>query len=226
MFCKVKNQLCALFAIVLASAAIPASAAIQYNMQTDTGKAYITVDTKQNLYVDVKKPDGTDISVKDSVITGIGWYKYEDVIEFFANLPPPGGGSSRPWDTFGPGPELHRGDLTTGLLGEFSPDDKIVLWVETTSASGEKSTFAMYQTNTKEQEVWLLEKSGETISFNWGEYGYNNVGQHALAPAGFEFAISTRPPSGQPLPGIIATLIVGGGAVAYLKKRKKLSADK
>ena len=33
-------------------------------------------------------------------------------------------------------------------------------------------------------------------------------------------------PSGQPLPGIIATLIVGGGAAVYLKKRKKLLKQK
>ena len=30
----------------------------------------------------------------------------------------------------------------------------------------------------------------------------------------------------EPLPGIIATLVVGGGAVVYLKKRKKLIASK
>ena len=33
---------------------------------------------------------------------------------------------------------------------------------------------------------------------------------------------SGQTPSGQPLPGIVATLLVGGGALAYLKKRKKL----
>jgi hypothetical protein len=37
---------------------------------------------------------------------------------------------------------------------------------------------------------------------------------------------SGKTPSGQPLPGIIATLVVGGGAVVYLKKRKKLIASK
>ena len=35
-----------------------------------------------------------------------------------------------------------------------------------------------------------------------------------------------KTPSGQPLPGIIATLVVGGGAIVYLKKRKKLLASK
>ena len=34
--------------------------------------------------------------------------------------------------------------------------------------------------------------------------------------------INNKTPSGQPLPGIIATLLLGGGTVLYLKKRKKL----
>ena len=33
-------------------------------------------------------------------------------------------------------------------------------------------------------------------------------------------------PSGQPLPGILATLAIGGGALVYLKKRKKLYESK
>ena len=37
---------------------------------------------------------------------------------------------------------------------------------------------------------------------------------------------SGQTPSGQPLPGIIATMIVGGGTLLYLKKRKKLYASK
>ena len=37
---------------------------------------------------------------------------------------------------------------------------------------------------------------------------------------------SGKTPSGQPLPGIIATLIIGGGSLLYLKKRKKLYASK
>ena len=37
---------------------------------------------------------------------------------------------------------------------------------------------------------------------------------------------SGKTPSGQPLPGLIATLLVGGGTLVYLKKRKQLYASK
>ena len=73
----------------------------------------------------------------------------------------------------------------------------------------------------------MLSKSGDSIIFNWGDFGvdYGKKSQNAINPEGFQFAISTNAPpspSGQPLPGIIATLLVGGGTLAYLKKRKKL----
>ena len=75
----------------------------------------------------------------------------------------------------------------------------------------------------------MLGKSGENIVFNWGDFGvdYGKKSQNAINPAGFEFSISTySAPSGQPLPGIIATIVVGGGTLLYLKKRKKLYASK
>ena len=37
---------------------------------------------------------------------------------------------------------------------------------------------------------------------------------------------SGQTPSGQPLPGIVATLLLGGGTLVYLKKRNKLLASK
>ena len=122
-------------------------------------------------------------------------------------------------------PQLHYGDMKTGALGEFSPGDKIVLWVETTAANGKKETFTMYSPTTQDSDIWMLGKTGESIVFNWGDFGvdYGKKSQNSVNPKGFEFSISTNSPtSGQPLPGIIATLLVGGGTVLYLKKRKKL----
>jgi len=103
------------------------------------------------------------------------------------------------------------------------------LWVETTSADGKKETFTMYSPTTQDSDIWMLSESGDSIIFNWGDFGvdYGKKSQNAINPAGFQFAISTKaPPSGQPLPGIIATLLVGSGAVFYLKKRKKLYGSK
>lgn len=218
-----------LFSILLISALfIPAHAALQYSLQSGTGEAWFSVDSKQTVYVDVKKSDGSNVSIGDSVISNIGWYYYDDVANYRQGADRGGRGGR------GPGrnqagsaklPQIHYGDMKSGSLGEFSPGDRIVLWVETTSENGKKETFTMYSPTTQDSDIWMLGKSGDSIVFNWGDFGvdYGKKSQNALNPAGFQFSISTNsPPSGQPLPGIIATLIVGGGTVIYLKKRKKL----
>ncbi len=226
-------------AAVFTLISFPAYAAIQYNLQTGTGEAWFSVDVKQTVYVDVKKTDGTQVAIGDSVISNIGWYNYNEVASYRDRNGGhrPGGHHGRPGRHGEAGnsqgaaaaPELHYGDMKTGALGEFSAGDKIVLWVETTSASGKKETFTMYSPSTQDSDIWMLGKSGESIIFNWGDFGvdYGSKSQNAINPSGFEFAISTNaPPSGQPLPGIIATLAVGGGIALYLKKRKKLYAAK
>ena len=213
------------FATVLCLSISDLSAAIQYNLQTGTGEAYFTVDDKSTVYVDVKQlADGKSIALGDSVISNIGYYYYDDVSSYRGK----GGGHGR---FPGPGqmnqsaaqPTLHYGDMKTGALGEFNPGDKIVLWVETTSANGQKSAFTMYSPTTQTSDIWMLSKSGDNIVFNWGDFGvdYGKKAQHALNPEGYLFSITTAH-SGQPLPGIIATVLVGGGTLIYLKKRKKL----
>lgn len=219
------------FAAVLMFPALPVFSAIQYNLQSGTGEAYFSVDATQTLYVDVKKSDGSSVALDNSVISNIGWYYYDDVANYRGNQGGrPGGPGGRPGRPGGNQnsanmPKLHYGDMKTGVLGEFSAGDKIVLWVETTAANGKKETFTMYSPTTQDSDVWMLGKSGESIIFNWGDFGvdYGKKSQNAINPAGFEFAVSTySAPSGQPLPGIVATLIIGGGTVLYLKKRKKL----
>lgn len=220
--------------VVIALAAIggvSVSAALQYSLQTGTGEAWFSVDSKQTVYVDVKKSDGTSIAIGDSVISNIGWYNYNDVASYRSgNKGGRPGRGDRQQNSANP-PELHYGDMKTGALGEFLPGDKIVLWVETTSANGKKETFTMYSPTSQDNDIWMLGKSGDSIVFNWGDFGvdYGKKSQNPVNPAGFQFAVSTNnpnPTSGQPLPGIIATLIVGGGTVVYLKKRKKLYASK
>ena len=226
-----------LCAAALSVVALPASAALQYSLQTGTGEAWFSVDSKQTVYVDVKKNDGSNVALGDSVISNIGWYNYNDVASYRGNQGGRPGGNHNNWRPGRPGgnttsaamPELHYGDMKTGLLGEFSAGDKIVLWVETTSANGKKETFTIYSPTTHDSDIWMLSESGDSIIFNWGDFGvdYGKKSQNAINPPGFQFAISTKaPPSGQPLPGIIATLLVGGGAVFYLKKRKKTKAIK
>ena len=226
-----------LCAAALSVVALPASAALQYSLQTGTGEAWFSVDSKQTVYVDVKKNDGSNVALGDSVISNIGWYNYNDVASYRGNQGGSPGGNHNNWRPGRPGgnttsaamPELHYGDMKTGVLGEFSAGDKIVLWVETTSADGKNETFTMYSPTTQDSDILMLSKSGDSIIFNWGDFGvdYGKKSQNTINPAGFQFAISTNaPPSGQPLPGIIATLLVGSGSLIYLKKRKKAKAAK
>ena len=207
------------------------SAAIQYSLQTGTGEAYFSVDSKSKVYVDVKQlSDGKSIALGDSVITNIGYYYYDEVNSYRTQGRRPGPGA-RPGMGAGnnaaAAPVLHYGDMKTGTLGEFNPGDKIVLWLETTAANGQKSAFTMYSPTTQTSDIWMLGSAGESIVFNWGDFGvdYGKKSQSAINPAGFVFSITTNntvPASGQPLPGVIATLLVGGGTLAYLKNRKKL----
>ena len=188
------------------------SAAIQYKMETFSGGSWFSVDEKQTVYLNVKDKDGKAVSLGDSVISNIGWYKYNDMA--FSLLP----GASTP--------KVNVGDIKTGKLGEFSPEDKIVLWIETTAANGKKETFSMFDPRDLKHDIWLSGPSGDNVVLSWGDYVNVANSQKVANPAGFEFSITTNPPSGQPLPGIIATLLVGGGAVFYLKKRKKTQAAK
>jgi hypothetical protein len=202
------------FGVVMAAVAIPVHAAIQYNMETFSGGSWFSVDEKQTVYLNVKNSEGADVALKDSVISNIGWYKYSEVVRTLI----PGA----------PAPTLHTGDMKTGKLGEFSPEDKIVLWIETTNAKGEKETYSMFDPKDLKHDIWLKSNAGDNIILNWGDFVNIANSQKVANPAGFEFSITTTPPSGQPLPGIIATLLVSGGcgSLIYLRRRKKLKAAK
>ena len=200
------------FGTFLTMTAFTVSAAIQYKVETISGGSWFSVDEKQTVYFNVKDAEGSNIALKDSVISNIGWYKYSEVARTIL----PGAAA----------PTLHTGDMTTGKLGEFSPEDKIVLWIETTDANGKKETFSMFDPKDLKHDIWLKGDAGENVILNWGDYANIFNSQKVANPAGFEFSITTNPPSGQPLPGIIATLLVGGGSLVYLKKRKKLKAAK
>ena len=119
--------------------------------------------------------------------------------------------------------------METGVLGNFQAGDKIVLWMETTTANGQKETFTMYSPTTQDSDIWMLGTYGESIVFNWGDFGvdYGKKSRNTVNPEGFKFSVSTNAPtSGQPLPGVIATVVIGGGSLVYLKNRKKLYQSK
>ena len=178
-------------------------AAYQYN--TKGNQLYLTFDSATTLSFDLgrsgKDKDHENFIDRGENVVDYGWYNIET-------------GAT--------------GSLANGQAVTFNENDKIGLYVK--DKSGEVFT------TTKKEPIPGL---GEDIT--WGKandadgsialYGGNkgSNGTHEY----YVFKVNTvanngngKTPSGQPLPGIIATLIIGGGVVFYLLKRKKLYASK
>jgi hypothetical protein len=186
----------------------------------ETGDGFFSVDATQKVYIDIRKPDGTKVPVKGSVISKIGWYYYDDVVKFREKTADPGKKFFAPKP-----PKVRYGDMKTGVLGEFYPGDRIVLWMETTSADGKKETFTMCAPAAGKSTIKLLARTGERLLFDWGEFTADaeQKAQKVFTPAGLRFAVSTHPPVvNNPLPGLIATVLLGIVTLLYVKKRKTL----
>lgn len=108
------------------------------------------------------------------------------------------------------------GSFKTGGEFTFNENDKIAVWVKDEQGNVYNST--------KEPSEFIWGKSdlkNDVFKVYGGNKGSN--GSHEY----YVFKVATAPsnnnaPTGQPLPGIIATLIVGGTGIWYLKNRKKL----
>lgn len=97
----------------------------------------------------------------------------------------------------------------------FTQSDKIALWVR--DVDGETYNSAKQP----EQFIWGKSDLIDGIVLVYGgNKGSNGSHEH------YVFQITNPPdnntPNGQPLPGIIGTLLVGGTGIWYLKNRKKL----
>jgi hypothetical protein len=99
----------------------------------------------------------------------------------------------------------------------FTENDKIAVWVKDEQGNVYNST--------KEPSEYIWGKS-DTKDGILKVYGGNkgSNGSHEY----YVFSVKTVPthgnstPSGQPLPGILGTLLVGGTGIWYLKNRKRL----
>ena len=117
---------------------------------------------------------------------------------------------------------LSCSSFSNGLGATFQAGDSIGLYVTDNKGNTFISTKDSGEAELEGDVIWGkadLVDGGFTVG--GGNKGSN--GTHEF----YVFKINTgnasgQTPSGQPLPGIVATLLVGGGALAYLKKRKKL----
>ncbi len=189
---KVLVFVSALFAV------LSGTAAYQYNVKGNQG--YITFDSTTTLAFDLTlesrkdKDNGQDNYIdRGEGMSDYGWYNLDT-------------GAS--------------GSFKNGLSATFSENDRIGLWVK--DNTGDIYTSTKPDESAPDNVIWG--KSREInggFSVGGGNFGSNGTQEY------YTFKVNTaninnNTPSGQPLPGIIATLLVAGGTCLYLKKRKKL----
>ena len=180
--------------------AMSAMAAFQY--ETKGNQGWLTFDSETTLAFDLgrsgKDKDHENFIDRGEGVVDYGWYNLET-------------GES--------------GSFANGLSATFSENDRIGLYV--TDASGD--TFLSTKPRSPfEDDIWGKARIvNGNLQLGGGNMGSNGTHEfYVFRVNNSNASASENTPSGQPLPGIVATLIVGGGALVYLKKRKQLYASK
>ena len=187
-----------LLASIFCGLAMSAMAAYQY--ETKGNQGWLTFDSETTVAFDLarsgKDKDHENFIDRGEGVADYGWYNLDT-------------GAT--------------GSFNNGLSATFSANDRIGLYV--TDNNG--NTFLSTKPRSPfEDDTWGKAKIVDgNLQLGGGNMGSN--GTHEF----YVFKVNTanasgKTPSGQPLPGIIATLLVGGGTLVYLKKRKKLLASK
>ena len=176
-------------------ALVTTDAAYQYNVNGNQG--WLTFDGETTVAFDLdrsgKDKDHENFIDRGNGVADYGWYNLE------TNA---------------------AGSFSNGASATFTENDSIGLWVKDNEGNVYVSTKPPKPI--PENVFWgkarVIE---ENMAIAGGNFGSNGTHEY------YVFKVNTNntngsTPSGQPLPGIIATLVVGGGTLLYLKKRKKL----
>ena len=187
-----------IFVSMLMSMAVSVMAAWQYEAKGNQG--WLTFDSETTIAFDLgrsgKDKDHVNFIDRGEGIADYGWYNLET-------------GES--------------GSFNNGLSATFSADDRIGLYVTDNTGNTYLSTKPRAPF---EEDIWGKARVVDgNLFLGGGNMGSNGTHEFYVFKVNNSNA-SSKTPSGQPLPGIIATLVVGGGTLAYLKKRKKLYAAK
>ncbi len=187
--------------LFLVYSSVSVMAAYQYN--TKGNQLWLTFDSATTLSFDLsrsgKTNDHENFIDRGKGVADYGWYNLDT-------------GAT--------------GSFGNGASATFNENDRIGLFVKDNEGQVFKSTKKGGEPELGDDVLWG--KSNEvdgSISLYGGNKGSN--GSHEY----YVFKVNTvntnnKAPSGQPLPGIIATLVLGGGTLVYLKKRKKLYESK
>ena len=187
-----------LLAFVVFAAVFSVQAAYQYNTKGNQG--WLTFDSETTMAFELtrsgKDNDHENFIDRGQGIADYGWYNMDT-------------GAS--------------GSFSSGQSATFTENDRIGLYVTDNAGNTYLSTKPR---SPFEDDIWGKSKLVDgALTIGGGNMGSNGTKEY------YVFKVSTpnssgTTPSGQPLPGIIATLVVGGGALIYLKKRKQLYSSK
>ena len=183
---------------MLAGAAVSAMAAFQYEAKGNQG--WLTFDSETTVAFDLersgKDKDHENFIDRGQGIADYGWYNLDT-------------GAT--------------GSFNNGLSATFNENDRIGLYV----TDNQGNTFLSTKPRSPfEDDIWGKAKIVDgNLRLGGGNMGSNGTHEFYVFKVNNANA-SGKTPSGQPLPGIVATLVVGGGTLLYLKKRKKLYASK
>jgi hypothetical protein len=186
--------------------ALMASAMAAYQFNTKGNQGWLTFDSKTTVAFDLgrsgKDKDHENFIDRGEGVVDYGWYNLET-------------GES--------------GSFANGAAATFNENDRIGLYVKDNNGEVFTSTKSVGKADLGKNVSWgKSDLVDGAIAVYGGNKGSNGTHEHYVFQinAANAAAGNSKTPSGQPLPGIIATLLVGGGTLIYLKKRKKLYSSK
>ena len=187
-----------ILALVLLALGASVMAAYQYNTKGNQG--WLTFDSETTLAFDLersgKDKDHDNFIDRGDGLADYGWYNLET-------------GES--------------GSFNNGLSATFSANDRVGLYITDNKGNTYLSTKPKAPF---EDDIWGKAKMVDgNLAIGGGNMGSNGTKEFYVFKINAANA-SGKTPSGQPLPGILATLAIGGGTLVYLKKRKKLYNSK
>lgn len=186
--------------LLLVLSTVSAMAAYQY--ETKGNEGWLTFDSETTISFGLtrsgKDKDHENFVDRGNGVADYGWYNMET-------------GES--------------GSFAHGATATFNENDKIGLYVKDNEGNVFTSSKKAEINGMEGDIVWGKVDKSDEIALYGGNKGSNGTHEY------YVFKVNTvdannKTPSGQPLPGIIATLLVGGVSLVYLKKRKKLIAAK
>ena len=187
-----------LTSLLMGLVSFSAMAAYQYESKGNQG--WLTFDSETAVAFDVsrsgKDKDHENFIDRGEGIADYGWYNLETG---------------------------ETGSFDNGLSATFTADDRIGLYV--TDNQGNTFLSTKPRSPFKDDTWGKVSIVDGNLHLYGGNKGSNGTHEYYVFKVNNANA-SGKNPSGQPLPGILATLIVGGGTLVYLKKRKKLYASK